>query len=55
MLKYVKERTFWKSIKYIIHCDKAQMLKKLLSDKMNGTKKYPLLPFASSNSSQFCF
>ena len=35
---YVNVCIFWKCIQYIIHWDKAQMLKQFLSDKINGTK-----------------
>ena len=36
---YVKVCMPWKSIQYTIHLDKTQMLKKLPSEKINGTKK----------------
>ena len=35
---YVKVCVFWKCIQYTIHWDKTQMLKKIPSDKINGTK-----------------
>ena len=35
---YVKVCIFWKCIRYTIHWDKSQMLKKNSSDKMNDTK-----------------
>ena len=35
---YVKVCIFWKCIQYTIHWDKTQMLKKIPSDKINGTK-----------------
>ena len=35
---YVKTCIFWKCIQYTIHWDKTQMLKKIPSDKINGTK-----------------
>ena len=35
---YVKVCIFWKCVQYTIHWDKAQMLKKFPSDKINGTK-----------------
>ena len=35
---YIKVCIFWKRIQYTIHWDKTQMLKKLPSDKINGTK-----------------
>ena len=43
---------FWKYIQYTVPWGKTQILKKLPSDKINGTK-ICLLYFASSNSSQF--
>ena len=35
---YVKVSLFWKCIEHTIHRDKKQMLKKFLSDKIDGTK-----------------
>ena len=35
---YVKVFVFWKCIQYTIHLDKTKMLKKIPSDKINGTK-----------------
>ena len=35
---YVKVWIFWRCIQYTIHWDKTQMLKKIPSDKINGTK-----------------
>ena len=35
---YVKVYIFWKCIQYITHWDKTQILKKLPSDEINGTK-----------------
>ena len=35
---FVKVCIFWKCIQYTIHWDKTQMLKKIPSDKINGTK-----------------
>ena len=35
---YLKVCIFWKCIRYTIHWDKTQMLKKFPSDKINGTK-----------------
>ena len=50
---YAKVYIFWKCLQYTIHCDKTQMLKKFLSDKINGTNNVLFFSFASSNSSQF--
>ena len=35
---YVKVCIFWKCIQYTIHWEKTQILKKFLSNKLNGTK-----------------
>ena len=35
---YVKVCIFWKCIQYTINWNKTQMLKKFISDKMNGTR-----------------
>ena len=35
---YVKVCIFWKCIRFTIHWDKTQILKKIFSDKINGTK-----------------
>ena len=35
---YVKICIFWKCIQYTIYWDKTQMFKKILSDKIHGTK-----------------
>ena len=53
VLKHVKVRTFWKCIRYTIHWDKTQILKKFWQNKQ--CKKCPPFSFASSNSSQFDF
>ena len=51
---YVEVCIFWKCIRYTIHWDKIQILKKFPSDKINGTKN-ALFFFVSSNSSQVYF
>ena len=38
VFRYVKVCIFWKYIQYTIHWNKTQMLKKVPSDKINGTK-----------------
>ena len=41
---YVEVCIFWKCIQYTIHWDKTQILKKILSDKINGTKNALFFP-----------
>ena len=38
MFCFIKVCIFWVCIQFTIHWDKTQMLKKFLSDKINGTK-----------------
>ena len=46
---YVKVCIFWRCVQYTMHWDKTQILKKFPSEKTNGSKTCPLLPFTSSN------
>ena len=46
---YVKVHIFWKCIQYTMHWDKTQIFKKLLSDKINGTKNSFFFSFVGSN------
>ena len=45
---YVKVCIFWKCIQYIIQWDKAQMLNKFVSDKLNGAKYVPFFSRAAT-------
>ena len=51
VFRYVKVYIFWKFIRYNIHGDKTQMLKKFCSEKINDTKNTFLffLPWAPSH------
>ena len=52
---YVKICVFWMSIQYTIHWDKTQMLKKFLSDKINGTKNALFFLWQAPTHSSFTF
>ena len=52
---YVKVFIFWKFIRYIIHWDKTQMLKKLSLDKISGTKHTLFLLLRAPTHHSFTF
>ena len=52
---YVKVCIFWNRIKYTIHWDKTQILKKFPSDKINGTKNALLFLSRAATHHSFTF